>query len=170
MINGINIILDEKYPSIEGLQKNIEVAYKIKQSYSGQISELTCINKYIYQSFILNDTFKEIKNALKKIAIVEMHHLEILGNILIKLGLNPSYTYINKYNNETYFQTDLINYETNILKFLKDNIKGEEKAIKEYQEIIKYADDEIITDILNRIILDEEHHIKIFKSILNNLI
>ena len=56
------------------------------------------------------------------------------------------------------------------MELLKNNIKDEEIAIKNYKDIIKYANDEIITDIINRIILDEEHHIKIFKSILKNLV
>ena len=56
------------------------------------------------------------------------------------------------------------------MELLKNNIKVEEIAIKNYKDIIKYANDEIITDIINRIILDEEHHIKIFKSILKNLV
>lgn len=170
MINGLQIVLDEPYPSIKNLQENKKLAYKIKKVYAGNYSELSCTMKYIYQSLILNDELKEIKEALKKIAIVEMHHLDILGKMLIKLGLNPAYTYINKSDNETYWQSDLIDYSTDIIEFLHTNIKIEEKAIKEYQKLIKYADDEIITDIFQRIILDEENHVRIFKSILNNLI
>ncbi len=170
MINGINIILDEPYPEVKILKQNKDIAYKLKQAFSGTVSEMSCINNYIYQYLITPDDFKEIKIAFKKIAIVEMQHLEILGKMIKQLGLLPIYTYINKKDNETYWNSDLINYETDLLSMIKNDIKSEKKAIKQYQEIIKYANDEAISDILNRLILDEQHHIHIFESILNNLI
>lgn len=170
MINGINIMLNEPYPSIDSLRQNKKLAYKILNSYAGRISEISAVNIYIYQHFIVSETFREIKEALKKIAIVEMRHLDILGEMIKKLGLLPVYTYVNKQNNETYWDSSLVNYETDLYKIMKINIKNEEKAIKQYQEIIKYANDEVVTDILNRIILDEEHHIEIFKSILANMV
>lgn len=170
MINGINIILNDSYPSIEGLRPNKDLAYKIMKSYAGQVSELTCTHNYIYQHLIISDSLPEIKNALKKIAIVEMKHLEILGEMIKKLGLLPVYTYLNKQENENYWDSSLVNYESDLYKIINNNIKNEEKAIKGYQKIIKDANDEIVTDILNRIIYDEEHHIKIFKSILDNMI
>ena len=170
LVNGMNIILDEKYPSIDYLKKNKDLAYKIKKIYSGKNSEMTTINNYVYQKLILDDDLKEIKDVLEKIAIVEMQHLDLLGKMIKKLGLYPSYTFINKKGNEVYWDTSFVNYETDLKKILINNIKSEEKSIKEYKDIIKYASDEIITNVFNRIILDEEQHIKIFKSILNNLI
>ncbi len=170
MINGILINLDIPYPSINDLKPNKKIAYKLKKAYAGRVSELSCINKYIFQHIYLDNSFKEIKKALKDIAIIEMHHLDILGNMIKKLGLIPAYTAINKVGNESYWESNFISYEIDLPKFIIENIEGEKKAIKIYQNIIKEADDEIITDILNRIILDEENHIKIFKSILNNFI
>ncbi len=170
MINGLNVVLDIPYPSINNLKPNINLAYKIKKAYCGHISELSCITKYIYQHISLSEDFKEIKEVLKSIAIVEMKHLEIVGEILKKLGISPTYTYINKVENENYWQSSFISYENNILEFIKENIVDEQKAIKLYQKLIKEANDKTITDIFNRIILDEENHVKIFESILNNLI
>lgn len=169
-INGINLVINEPYPSINGLKENLSLAYKIKKSYSSKHSELSCISKYLFQELALDENLKEIKHALNVIAMVEMKHLQILGEILVKLGLSPTFTYINKLDNETYWQSDLIDYNLDLMELLKNNIKDEEIAIKNYKDIIKYANDEIITDIINRIILDEEHHIKIFKSILKNLV
>ena len=170
MINGLNIVLDIPYPSVDNLKTNKKLAYKLKKAYCGNISELSCTTKYIYQHILLNDEFKEIKKVLKQIAIVEMKHLEILGEMLKKLDLPPIYTFLNKVDNETYFQSSFISYEEDLPKFLEENIKDEQKAIKLYQKIIKEANDYNVTNILERIILDEENHIRIFSSILKNLI
>lgn len=169
-INGINLVINEPYPSINGLKENLSLAYKIKKSYSSKHSEFSCISKYLFQELALDENLKEIKHALNAIAMVEMKHFQILGEILVKLGLSPTFTYINKLDNETYWQSDLVDYNLDLMELLKNNIKDEEIAIKNYKDIIKYANDEIIADIINRIILDEEHHIKIFKSILKNLV
>ena len=170
MINGLNIVLDIPYPKVENLKPNKQIAYKLKKAYCGNISELSCTTKYIYQHILLPEEFKEIKNVLKQIAIVEMRHLEIIGEMLKNLGLLPVYTYLNKVDNEVYFESSFISYEDDLPKFIAENIEDEKKAIKLYQKIINDANDSNVTNILQRIILDEENHIKIFKSILNNLL
>ena len=168
--NNLNVVLDIPYPNIDNFKGSKKLGYKLKKAYCGRVSELSCITKYIYEHIYLENDLKEIKEVSRKIAIVEMHHLDIIGNMIKKCGLPPIYTYLNKVDNETYWESSLISYEIVLPKFLEENIQDEKKAIKLYQELIKEADDEVVTDILNRIILDEENHIKIFQAILNNLI
>ena len=170
MINGIQINLDIPYPPIEDLKPNPKLAYKLKEAYAGPISELSCITKYIFEHISLNSDLNEIKIVLKKIAIIEMKHLDILGTMIKKLGISPTYTAFNSIENESYWQSNLISYETDLIKCLKENITDEQKAINLYKQLIIDAQDEKITKVLKRIILDEENHIKIFQSILNNLI
>ena len=170
LINGLIIDLDIPYPSLDNFKGSKKLGYELKKAYCGQVSELSCITKYIYEHIYLDDNFKEIKQALKKIAIIEMHHLEIVGTMIKKCDLAPTYTYLNKVNNESYWESNLISYEINIPLFLKENIKDEQQAIKLYQEIKDKANDPIVDKILDRIILDEENHIKIFEAILNNFI
>ncbi|EOR27267.1 CotJC protein [Clostridium sartagoforme AAU1] len=76
------------YPKIKVYDKNSIYADLIKKSYAGEVSELTAITQYTYHQLITSDY---IKNTLKGIAIVEMHHLEILGELLIALGENPTF-------------------------------------------------------------------------------
>lgn len=170
MINGINIIVDLPYPKITNIKKDLQLAYNLKKAYAGNISELTCISKYIYQHIELSDDFKEIKEAMRTIAIVEMRHLNILGNLIKKLGLDPTFTSYNSIDNEVYWESSYVNYDNNLNNIMLDNIKGEEAAIGEYKNIIKQTNDQDLQNILERIIIDEEQHIKIFQSILKNLI
>ncbi len=170
MINGIQINLDIPYPPIGDLKPNVKLAYKLKEAYAGPISELSCITKYIFEHINFNSDITEIKTVLKKIAIIEMKHLDILGTMIKKLGISPTYTTFNSVDNESYWQSNLISYETDLTKCLRENIRDEQTAINLYKQIIIEAKDENITKILKRIILDEENHIKIFQSILNNLI
>lgn len=48
---------------------------------------------------------------------------------------------------------------------LLEDIKNEEEAIRQYRKTANLIDDENIIAILNRIILDEELHIKILTNL-----
>ena len=168
LYNGLSITLDIPYPQINNLTQDINLAYHLKKVYSGETSELTAIHNYVYQHIIF--TNKELKEVLRKISVVEMHHLDLLGEMIKKLGLYPTYTYINKKNNETYWISDVVSYEDDLIKLMKNNIKNEEKAIKNYQKIINCSNNEIVNNVLERIILDERQHIEIFTAIMDNLI
>lgn len=54
-------------------------------------------------------------------------------------------------------------------KFLRQNITAEETAILNYERTVLALHTESVKTLLERIILDEELHIKIFKELLAGL-
>ena len=52
---------------------------------------------------------------------------------------------------------------------LKDNIISERRAVASYNNFIKGCKDEKINKVIKRIVLDEEHHFKLFNSLLTEL-
>ena len=152
------------YPEIDIKEKNLSYAKLIKECYCGIYSELTLINQYSYQYFLMEPHLKEI---LKKISKVEKEHLDILGNIIIALGDAPSFNF-EKRNKYFYWTAKYINKDTSLKNILKNNINSERELIKKYRKITTIIENESIIAILNRIILDEELHIKIFNTIYKN--
>ena len=67
------------YPDIKVEKENIEYAKLLMYPYASMISEDTATHLYMYQSFILDDNIGKI---LENIAIVEMHHLEMLAKTI----------------------------------------------------------------------------------------
>lgn len=55
------------------------------------------------------------------------------------------------------------------MRYLIINIESEEKAIASYLKRIEQINDAYVHKVLERIILDEEHHIKIFRQLLNEI-
>ncbi|MCI9279998.1 MAG: hypothetical protein HFJ02_04290 [Bacilli bacterium] len=158
----MQVKVDIPYPEVKVSSKNIKLAKEILSSYAGPISEDTAIHNYIFQYLILEN--EEIKSILKEIAIVEMHHLEILGELVKKLGLTPLYLSVN--NDKTkWFSGEYVTYEKELKNILLDNIRNEELAIKNYEKIIIQTDDEYVKYILKRIILDEKMHIQVFMKL-----
>ena len=147
------------YPDIKVEKENIEYAKLLMYPYASMISEDTATHLYMYQSFILDDNIGKI---LENIAIVEMHHLEMLAKTINLLGLKPEYK-----SNDIPWTSNYINYTNNIKDILKINIEAETLAIKNYQNLIKVINDKYIKKMLERIIVDEEIHLKIFNDLYN---
>ncbi len=145
------------YPDIKVEKENIEYAKLLMYPYASMISEDTATHLYMYQSFILDDNIGKI---LENIAIVEMHHLEMLAKTINLLGLKPEYK-----SNDIPWTSNYINYTNNLKDILKINIEAETLAIKNYQNLIKVINDKYIKKMLERIIVDEEIHLKIFNDL-----
>lgn len=155
-----------EYPIPKVEQPNIEYANILKQNYTGNISELTTILLYIFQHNVVESIDKEIATAMRQIAIVEMHHLELLGKTIALLGVKPSYKIRNSMTgNLMPWTADNINYTINIKEMIEYNIKEEKENMKNYTEAITKINDPFVQKLLKRIILDEQIHIKFFETL-----
>lgn len=148
------------YPEIE-CAENLSDGKLLMPSYGGAAGELTAITTYCFQRYVTRD--REIADALAGIAKAEMHHHELLGNAIVKLGGYPVM------GSRTYWSGSFVNYTLDPKKFLRENITAEETAILNYERTVLALRTESVKMLLERIILDEELHIKIFKDLLSSL-
>ena len=152
------------YPEVPRLYPNKRYCNLIYDSLGGEKGELTAITQYSFESITLKNEEK-ISNILKQIAIEEMKHLEILGNIIVNLGEKP--IYMNSKGN--IWTTENVTYNCENLKEIIDlNIKAEEEAMLGYKNILKYTNNMFLRRIYERIILDETTHLEVFRSILKD--
>jgi bacterioferritin len=160
--------VDLPYPEVKVEKPNIEYAKILSNDYAGKVSEETAINLYSFQHFALDDEY--YTKILKNISIVEMKHLELLGETIKLLGLEPVFMSYNKEKNGLVpWKSSYIDYKTNLEDVLKIDIEAEEKAIENYRKSISLINDKYIKKLLERIIMDEELHLNIFKDLLNNI-
>ncbi len=151
--------VDKPYPRIMVKEKNPYYAKLLYEAYAGMISELSAVTLYSYQNFEMFDFNIEFSNMIKEIAIVEMHHLEILGKLINLLGTTP--IYMNSEN--LLWSSSNIIYNNNIIDMLNIDILKEEESIKYYKFLKTKIEDRNIITIINRIILDEEKHLECFR-------
>lgn len=149
------------YPEAQ-LDEDLSQAKLLMPSYAGVGSELNAILTYSFQSFI-SSAGSEIERALSGIARCEMRHFELLGRTIYKLGGYPIM------GARTYFNGSAVNYTLDPHKYLAQNIASEEAAIVNYERTILNLRNENVKLLLERIILDEELHISIFKELLKSL-
>lgn len=126
--------------------------------FSGEEGELTAITQYIYEHIEFKGQ-SQISNILLKIAIEEMKHIEILGEIIKRLGGKP--IYINS--KKQYWTAENVKYSFgNLNEMFEYNVKAEEKAIEGYKRAIIYTNNIYLKNVFERIILDEQKHKEIF--------
>ena len=158
--------VNKPYPKIEVEEENIVYANILLEDYAGVVSELSAIHQYIYQKFEKFNEKEEFAKTLSSIAMVEMKHLELLGETIKLLGVDPKFKYADKTNYLNYWNSSFVNYNTDIIAMLKDDIKIEEEAIQSYKCHIRIIDDKYVKQLLYRIVEDEEKHIECFKTLL----
>ena len=140
------------------IRQNTKYANLLYDSFAGDSGELTAITQYIYEHIELK-RFNDFSKIMLDIAIEEMHHLDLLGSLIKKLGEKPYYID----SNECKWSTRNLKYHfKSIYEILTFNIESEKKAIEDYKNAIKYTQNKSIKDLLERIILDEQTHLEIF--------
>lgn len=158
----------EPYPKPMVVQRNCYYARLLLEDYAGPVGELTAINQYINHSITLRDDYGVAK-LCRQVAITEMRHMELLGITIQLLGVFPEVGC--KKNNDVIdcWSSKFIYYGNNITDRLSANIAHEAEAIRNYRIHQKMVDDPYIKHLLDRIILDEEIHLQLFKDVKDSL-
>lgn len=157
--------VDKPYPTPRVLGKNKHYANILSAAYSGKISEQTAIHQYLYQYLSLD--IEEYKIALEKISMVEMHHFELLGKTIFLLGKEPIYATIGTNLDPIYWTSEYVPYTVDLEDLLKIDIESEQMAIRNYKIMNQEIKDPYIVALIERIIEDEELHLKIFYELLD---
>lgn len=169
---------DMPFPPVKVEKQNCDYARMLFEAYaSSQDSEIQAVTQYLYHSKTIKN--KKVSNAIMCISLVEMHHLDVLSELVTMLGAKPIY-----YNsNENFWMTGNIAYvdkggchekdgegmkddRENIRLKLQSDIRGEQNAINGYRALLQNIKDKHVEKIILKIISDEQVHLKIFESLL----
>ena len=115
-------------------------------------AELTAINQYfLHAEMCENWGYEKMAKHTRKESIEEMHHAEILMERILLLDGTP--------NMSDYFK---INIGQNLKQQLQNDLELEYTAVKRLNDGVKAcvaAGDNGSRELLEKILLDEEHHI-----------
>lgn len=153
------------YPEVKVSATNPYYGMVLLEDYAGKVSELSAITQYLYHHVVLEPKYEEVAEILKGVSIVEMHHLEILAETIIKLGVEPEYCVIDKKSEPQYWNSSFIYYGKSLCDRLTRDIADEWAAVANYSRHQKEIDDPFVQDILGRIILDEFYHINLLNKV-----
>lgn len=156
------------YPPIRVSGKNLDYAEAMLGNIGSCNSEMSAVSLYFYNSIVTEGPFAEVSGCFHKISIVEMHHLEMYGRLAMLLGADPR-LWSCQSGRRVYWSPGCNRYPDHIDALLENAIQGENDAVRKYQAQTEWIQDVHITAVLNRIILDEKIHIRIFRQLLEQV-
>lgn len=155
--------VDKPYPELRVKEHNPLYVCLLQDDYAGYTSEFTAVNQYSYHHFYFKIFDKELAEVLHGISIVEMHHMEMLATLIIMLGGDPRFGGTQSTGCQ-YWSGIFPGYGSNTCERLQLDIRAEQDAIKIYRHHIQLIHDPCIKAVLERIVMDEEHHLCLFQE------
>ena len=160
---------DLPYPSLEGIQEDYRTLRIVSPAYAGREGELTATLQYVYQSVYLGARGKEeLSRLLIEIAVTEMHHIQILGSLITRLGAPPVFTACPPYP-VGFYSASCVNYAKSPEAMLTADIRGERNAIAEYESMLRSLQNAQVREIISRIVEDEKIHVSELERALKEL-
>ena len=160
---------DSPYPGTEVIGQDRESVRIISPAYADCGSELTAILQYVYHAIVFSGLqMKQYSRLLMEIAVSEMHHLDMLGNMLYQMGALPVFTSCPPRLFD-FYSTAAVSYSCEPEKMIRDDIRGEQEAIRQYQSMLRRLRNESVSAVISRIILDEELHLRTLQSIMSEI-
>jgi len=154
--------VDLPYPTVEAGCKNPLYGAEMLSNVGGQNSEMSAVSLYFYNNLVAE--CQAVSEAFHYISIVEMHHLEIYGQLARQLGADPR-LWSRGRNQMIYWSPSYNRYPVSLPQLLRNAIQGEKEAIAKYRKQASWIKNDNIVENLNRIILDEERHLEIMDEL-----
>ncbi|MEA4894546.1 MAG: ferritin family protein [Oscillospiraceae bacterium] len=151
------------YPPVRTDGKNLYFASLLTNDYAGTVSEMSAVTAYSFQHLVTYN--QKISETVRCISIVEMRHFEMIGRLITQFGGNPRVA-VQSGCKCAFWSAQYVSYESNPKLYLKDNITNEKAAIASYYNRINQISDRTAQELLKRIILDEENHIRLFNELI----
>ena len=152
------------YPVPKGLARNIRYARILQYAYSAGSSELTSIHQYTYHAIATEQEAPELSRTLRSIAAVELHHLHMLGQCILQLGLLPTFGYYQG-TRRARWNSGFVQYARHPKGVIELCIQTEAQALEYYLSAIERISDEQVVALLHRLIEDEEEHIRALEEL-----
>ena len=160
-----NFHASSPYPPAELERQNLRYAQILHQDTASAQGEFTAVTLYIYQSWLFDAVSPEAGKTMREVAIVEMHHLDLLSQVINLLGGDPTFSAVRN-NRCVVWNGSMVNYCKSFSQMLRYNIKSEQEAVAAYRRHLALIKDVHIQALIERIIEDEEIHLSIFRQML----
>ena len=151
---------DLPYPPVEVTCPDPACVPILRDLYAGQRSELGAITQYCYQSFLLSGEREPIAKLLRDIAIVEMHHLEMLGRLICLCGGTPDFAG----GRRQWWNGSFVSYRKDLCGALLLSLSDEVAAVEAYKKAACRIQDPKIQAVLQRIAMDEALHVQLLRE------
>lgn len=165
-VNVKPLMLEAPYPPIQVREKNQNYANLLSADYCGSVSELSAITQYINNENRMSGEKCSLAKTILGIAMAEMIHLQKLGELIFLLGGNVDFTAKMQNGCSQMWTPAFLTIPEEPRKMLVADIESEKDAIRQYKLHMGMICDNAVNAVLARIIKDEEYHIILLETLL----
>lgn len=160
---------NKPFPTTDGLCPDAFTLRIISPAYAAPTGELNAILQYLYHYYHFNACgYKKFAETIESIAISEMIHLKLLGEVITALGASPVYTF-NPPTMFNFYSAKFVSYSRSLVCMAEDDVRAEKQAIHDYERMLRVLKNAKIKEIIERILEDERLHLAAFEDILHSL-
>ena len=153
------------FPPIEVERPYLPYARMLTQNMASAQSEMTTIYQYLYQHWMAESVQPEFAAVLRKIAQVEMRHLDILGRLIVLLGGDPRcQTAVGS--RRSAWNGNMVNHTHQLVSMARSDLIGEQHARNTYLAQANMVRDEKLAAVLRKLAADEDVHVGICQRFL----
>ena len=136
----------------------------VSPAYAGRDGELTAVLQYVYQAISLGESgMGELSADLYRIAYDEMHHLQVLGTLITKLGAPPVFTACPPYP-VSYYSASCVCYVRGAREMIAADIRAEQCAIASYCRILEQLQNPAVSEVISALLEEEQRHLKLLED------
>jgi len=162
-------VMNLPYPSVQVQERNLEYADLISVSYCGTISEMSAVMQYINnESRMINKKCLMGKTILG-MALAEMMHMQILGEMIGLLGGTVCYTAKPPGGQQWVWSPQCLTLPERFDEMLQADLEREMATINQYNMHMRMIKDVHVNTVLYRIVQDEQYHIMLLRSMMDTL-
>ena len=162
-------VMDLSYPPIQVQERNQNYADLISVSYCGAVSEVSAVMQYINNESRMFNKKCAMGRTLLGMAMAEMMHMQMLGELICLLGGNVCYTARQPGGRQWMWSPQCLNLPEKFGDMLQADLQSEQATIEQYNMHIRMIGDAYVNAVLNRIIQDEQYHIMMLRSLMDTL-
>lgn len=149
------------YPAITGIGRSTQNAKLLSALYAGAHGELTACTQYVQHGMVLGCQGQEGSEILQGVAVCEMRHLKLLGEMILRCGGRAAYC---DWQRRAVWNGRMVQYAREAKRIWQLDILGERAAIAAYRWTRERVNDLCIVEVIDRILLDEELHLRLFQE------
>lgn len=155
----------QSYPGTGGVRRAPRLARSL---FAPRADELSAISNYTYYSIVFESSMPELSELFDEIALTEMRHFRLLGELIDALGADPVVNM--RLHTVALGLTEDEDSRAPVaaVRVLRSLLSDEEAAAREYARLAAvFEDDTAAAAILTRLAADETAHARALRRALN---
>jgi len=132
-------------------------------------SETSAVAFYRYAHLMSLCEDREASLLFHKVSMVEMHHLDLFGQLALELGAEPRLWYCRNSRREYWSPRHVKYAHCSVTDLVRHALEDERAAIRLYECQLERIADPHIAALLQRVAEDEREHAKLWEEVLGRM-